>query len=134
MAIVSTNREIMSGYADALIACGDFGRYFADNVTFDVAWNGPSARGRQEVEATIRYFHEQAFDASVELSRMTVEGDSAALELVFAAKHIGDFNGISASGKSIRVPYMAQYELNDGRITALRIYLSMDEIMRQIQS
>jgi predicted ester cyclase len=124
----------MTGYVDALIARGDFAQYFADDVTFDVAWNGPSARGRESVEATIRYLHEQAFDASVELRGMAVDGDSAALELVFAAKHIGDFNGVSGTGKSIKVPYMAQYDLAAGRITALRIYISIDEVMRQIQS
>ncbi len=124
----------MTGYVDALIARGDFAQYFADDVTFDVAWTGPSTKGRDSVESTIRYLHEQAFDANVELKGMLVEGDSAALELVFAAKHIGEFNGVAGSGKSIGVPYMAQYDIAAGRITALRIYISVDEVMRQIQS
>jgi len=82
----------------------------------------------------IRYLHEQVFDSNPELKQMTVEGDSAALELVFVGRHIGDFNGVSASGKLINVPYMAQYDLAAGQIRALRIYISLDEVMRQIQS
>jgi predicted ester cyclase len=132
--IVSTNREMMTGYVDALIARGDFAQYFTDDVTFEVAWNGPRAEGRQAVEATIRYLHEQVFDSNPELKQMTVEGDSAALELVFVGRHIGDFNGVSASGKLINVPYMAQYDLAAGHVRALRIYISLDEVMRQIQS
>jgi steroid delta-isomerase-like uncharacterized protein len=131
---VATNREVMTAYVDALIARGDFAQYFTDDVTFEVAWNGPHAEGRQAVEATIRYLHEQAFDANPELKQMTVEGDSAALELVFVGRHIADFNGVSASGKMVNVPYVAEYDLVAGHIRALRIYISLDEVMRQIQS
>ena len=134
MTIVATNREMMTGYVDALLAREDFAQYFTDDVTFEVAWNGPRAEGRQAVEAMIRYLHEQAFDSNPELKQMTVEGDSAALELVFVGRHIGEFNGVSASGKQIKVPYMAQYDLAAGHIRALRIYISLDEVMRQIQS
>ena len=74
MTIVATNREMMTGYVDALLAREDFAQYFTDDVTFEVAWNGPRAEGRQAVEAMIRYLHEQAFDANPELKQMTVDG------------------------------------------------------------
>jgi len=123
----------MMAYIDALVARGDFGQYFADDVAFEVAWNGPRAEGRQAVEGTIRFLHEQAFDARVEVKRLSIDGDSAALEAAFVGKHVAEFNGVPASGTPVTVPYMVQYDLSEGHITALRVYLSMDELMRQIK-
>ncbi len=133
MTAIATNRETMTAYIDALIARVDFGQYFADDVAFEVAWNGPRAEGRQAVEGTIRFLHEQAFDARVELKRLSIDGDSAAVEAAFIGKHVAEFNGVPASGASVNVPYMVQYDLGEGRINALRVYLSMDELMRQIK-
>jgi predicted ester cyclase len=76
----------------------------------------------------------QVLDATAELKHLTVDGDSGAAELMFFGKHIGHFNGVSATGKSINMPYMAQFDMAGGRISALRIYMSLDEVMRQIQS
>jgi predicted ester cyclase len=54
--------------------------------------------------------------------RLTVAGDSAALEADFVAHHIGEFAGIAPTGRNIRVPYRVHYDLDRGRIKALRIY------------
>jgi hypothetical protein len=43
--IVSTNREIVTLYIDAVIKRHDFARYFTDDVTFEVMWTGPRAEG-----------------------------------------------------------------------------------------
>jgi predicted ester cyclase len=131
--IVSTNREIVTLYIDAVIKRQDFAQYFTDNVTFELMWTGPRAEGRQAVESMINYMY-QVLDAGAELKHLTVDGDSAAAELMFLGKHIGDFNGVSATGKSINMPYMAQFDVAGGRISAVRIYMSLDEVMRQIQS
>ena len=39
-----------------------------------------------------------------------------------------------ATGKEIRVPYSVVYDLEGDQIAALRIYMSLDEIIRQLES
>jgi predicted ester cyclase len=58
--------------------------------------------------------------------------DGAAAEAVFVGEHIAEFGGVAASGRTVRVPYSVFYDIADDGITALRIYMSLDELMRQI--
>jgi len=51
----------------------------------------------------------------------------------FVGRHVAEFAGKRATGKEIRVPYSVVYELEGEQITALRIYMSMDAIMRQLE-
>lgn len=44
------------------------------------------------------------------------------------------FAGKPATGKDIRVPYRVVYDLQGDQITALRVYLAMDEILRQLEA
>jgi predicted ester cyclase len=86
----------------------------------------------------IRYIHEQAFDARSEVKQLIVDGDSAALEADFVGRHIGEFAGIPATGRDIRVPYSVLYDLDDfddldgGRIKALRIYGLASDLIRSL--
>jgi predicted ester cyclase len=133
MTVVESARATMNSYLKDLVARGNFAQYFAPDVTFQIMWsNQELARGPQAVEATIRYFHEQAFDANPELKCLLVDGDHATAEMDFVGRHVAEFAGKPATGKNVRVPYIAMYDLEGDRIKALRIYLSMDELMRQL--
>jgi predicted ester cyclase len=63
---------------------------------------------------------------------MIVDDGQAAAEFDFVGKHIGEFGGMSATGREVRVPYSVVYDLEGEKITALRIYLSMDLLMEQL--
>lgn len=63
---------------------------------------------------------------------MLVDEDKAALEADVVGVHTGEFAGIAATGKSVRVPSSVIYELQDNRIRALRIYLPPDQIVEQL--
>jgi predicted ester cyclase len=80
----------------------------------------------------IRYLHEQAFDAQPQIKSLLVDGERAALEADFVGRHIAEFAGKPATGKEIRVPYSVVYDLEGEQITALRIYMSIDAILRQL--
>jgi predicted ester cyclase len=82
----------------------------------------------------IRYLHEQAFDAHPQVKGLLVDGERAALEADFVGRHASEFAGKPATGKDIRVPYSVVYDLQGDQITALRIYLAMDEIVRQLEA
>jgi predicted ester cyclase len=132
MTIVDTARATATGYLEALVARGNFAEFFSPDVTFQMMWTDQIVRGRDAVEGAIRYFHEQAFDANPELKCLLVDGDHAAVEVDFVGRNIGEFAGKPATGKDVRVPYTVIYDLDGDRIKALRIFLSMDELMRQL--
>jgi predicted ester cyclase len=55
------------------------------------------------------------------------------LEAAFVGTHVGEFAGIAATGRAVRLPYAVAYDLADGRIAALRIYLATDALVRQLR-
>jgi steroid delta-isomerase-like uncharacterized protein len=131
MSLEST-RDTLAAYLEALLARGPYGRYLADDVTFTVMGTELEVRGRDAVEQFIRAFHEQAFDAQPELKRTLVGDDLAAVEADFVGTHTGEFLGIPATGRAVHVPYAVVYDFRDGRISALRGYIPMDALLRQI--
>ena len=125
-------RDTVNGYLAALCSRGDYGRYFADDITFDVLWTDKSAQGPKEVEATIRAIHEVTFDARSEVLRLVVGEDGGAAELSFAGRHIGEFRGVEATGRLVRVAYSTFFDVTDGRISAFRIYLPVERLLAQV--
>jgi predicted ester cyclase len=92
-----------------------------------------AAHGRDQIEGMIRYLHQQAFDAHPELKCLLVDGERAALEADLVGTHVAEFAGKPATGKEIRVPYSVVYDLEGERIAALRIYMPMDTLLRQLE-
>jgi predicted ester cyclase len=121
-------------YLNELNARGDFARFFTDDVRFDVPGTGPTASGRQEVEQTIRFLHQVAFDAHAEVRLVFADGSHAALEAEFVGTHTGEFGGVPATGNAVRLPYSVIYDFEGDRISALRVYLSVDQLAAQAQA
>ena len=44
------------------------------------------------------------------------------IEVDFVGRHTGEFAGIPATGRNVRVAYSVHYDLTNGGISALRIY------------
>jgi steroid delta-isomerase-like uncharacterized protein len=126
-------RETMKQYAEALLARGDYGRFFADDIEFSLVGTDQQARGRDAVEQTIRFLHETAFDARPEITNVLVDERSAAAEAVFIGTHTGEFAGVPATGNAVRVSYSVFYDLDGGKITALRIYMPLDQLLGQVR-
>ncbi len=124
MTITESGRTTMDAYLQALTTCDSFGDFLTDDVTLDMVGAGLSAQGRAEVEDFIRYAHEQAFDGRPELKSLIVDPDGrrSAVEADFIGRHTGEFAGIPATGRNVRVPYSVHYDLTSGGISALRIY------------
>jgi predicted ester cyclase len=132
MTLVDRGRATMDAYLEALLARGAFADYFTDDVTIDVVGSGQTGKGRAGVEGMIRYLHEQAFDGRADVKSLIVGGDHAALEADFVGRHIGEFAGVAATGRDLRVPYSVVYDLNGGRIKALRIYGLASDLVRAL--
>jgi predicted ester cyclase len=133
MTAIETARTTMTAYLDMLLARGPYERFFTPEASLYVMGTDQEAHGRDNVVGMIRYLHEQAFDAHPQLKCLLVDGEKSALEADFVGKHIAEFAGKPATGKEIRVPYSVIYELEGQQISALRIYMSLDAIIRQLE-
>jgi predicted ester cyclase len=124
----------MEGYIAALTTRGAFADFFTDDVTIDVVGSGQTGQGRATVESMIRWFHEQAFDARAEIKSLVADDTRAAIEAEFIGRHTGEFAGIAATNRDIRVPYSVSYDLKGGRISALRIYGLTGDLVRALSA
>jgi ketosteroid isomerase-like protein len=125
-------QKAMQNYLDLLQKRGDYGPCFSDDVTFSMMGPGQVVSGRPAVEQFIRAFHEQWFDARPEWVTVINGDGKAVLEAVFRGNHIGEFFGVGATGRSVELPYAVIYDLRGDKITALRVYMSVDVLMGQL--
>jgi steroid delta-isomerase-like uncharacterized protein len=104
----------------------------ADDVVFTVMATGQKHETPEGVQAMLNYFYQIAFEATAE-PRTEIYGESnAMLEATFVGKHIGEFAGIPATGKSVRVPLCVVYDIKDDQIQAGRVYFEMPVLMAQL--
>jgi len=106
--------------------------HFSDDVVMEMMGQDQRFEGPDAVEQMIDYMHRQAFEARLEVRSMVVGDGQAAAEFDFVGRHTGEFAGVPATGREVRVPYCVVYDLEDGKITALRLYFPMDVPMRQL--
>jgi predicted ester cyclase len=129
---VEDTRRAMEAYVEDLLQRGPYKRHFSDEVVLSMVGTDQATEGPQDTESFIDYLHTVAFDASPELKNMIVGEGQAAAEFDFVGKHVGEFGGMAATGREVRVPYCMVYELEGEKIGALRGYMPMDVLMRQL--
>ena len=104
----------------------------AEDVVFTIMATGAEHRGRDGVTGMLNYFYHVAFDASA-TTRVTLFGETNAMvEGDFVGKHIGEFAGIPATGKAVRVPLCVVYDLDRNQIQRGRVYFEMPVLLRQL--
>ena len=120
----SIQRYIASQHADLSM--------MAEDVVFTHMATGDEHRGIEAVRGMLEYVYHQAFDARAETRNVLCDGDHAVLEGLFIGKHIGEFAGVPATNREVRVPLCVVYDLADGKIKRGRVYLEMPVLMRQL--
>ena len=131
---MSTERQVMQDYLDTLVKRGDFPAFFTSDVVATFEGTDQRADGRDAAAQLIRYVHQGAFDARMELKNLLTVDGKAAIEADFAGTHTGAFASIPATGREVRVPYSVVYDLRGGQISALRIYFPMSQLTEQLTS
>jgi predicted ester cyclase len=129
---VEETQQAMSAYVDDLLRGGPYKRHFSEDVVLSMVGTDQGAQGPDGVEAWIDYLHREAFEARPELKNMIVGDGQAAVEFDFVGKHVGEFGGMAATGREVRVPYCMVYDLEGEKIKALRGYMPMDVLMQQL--
>ena len=127
-----TTRAVMDQYLGALLDGSDFGRFFAPDVVWTTMETGEEVRGRDAVRDLILAIHTQAFHAQPQLVNLLTGDATAMLEAVFLGTHVGDFAGLSATGREVRLPYSMAYDVVEGAITAVRAYFPMTALRSRL--
>ena len=104
----------------------------APDVVFTMMANGQETVSPEGVLGMLNYFYHVAFDAKVETTNIIIDDDKGVLEGYVVGKHTGEFAGVPATGKSIRVPICVIYDLEYDLIKRARIYFEMPVLMQQI--
>lgn len=111
----------------------DFGM-MADDVVFTNMATGDEHRGPDGVKAMLDFVYHVAFDARAEGRNMVFADQQAVLEADFVGTHIGEFAGMPATGKHVRVPLCVVYDLEGDRIKRGRVYMEMPVMMKQLST
>ena len=126
---IESTRETMMRYFNS--EHGDVSM-MAEDVVFTVMATGQENHGREGVLGMLNYFYHIAFDATAN-TRITLFGENNAMvEGDFVGKHIGEFAGIPATGRDVRVPICVVYDLENDLIKRGRIYFEMPVLFQQL--
>ena len=128
MSIESTRavmtRYFESGHSDVSMMAAD--------VRFTIMATGQEHRGPDGVLKMLHYFYQVAFEATAETTLVLFGESNAMVEGTFVGKHIGEFAGVPATGKQVRVPLCVVYDLKSDHIAHGRIYFEMPVLMAQL--
>jgi steroid delta-isomerase-like uncharacterized protein len=126
---IDRTREVMSRYWDSEHRDVSM---MAEDVVFTHMATGDEHRGPDGVLRMLDYMYRQAFDARAEIRSRICGESQAVLEAEFVGKHIGQFAGIPATGRSVRVPLCVVYDVEADKIKRARVYLETPVLMRQL--
>jgi steroid delta-isomerase-like uncharacterized protein len=129
---IETTRKTLEAYAAAIVDGGDYAQFFTDDVVLTMVGGGPATRGREAVQRMLDQLHTEAFDLQIELRNLVFGETGAAAEADFIGTHKGEFGGIPATHRRVNVPYSVIYDLDGEKISALRIYMPMHLLFKQL--
>lgn len=110
-------------------------KYLSEDTVFINMNNSELTIGRVAVGKMLHHIYHVAFDAHAEITNSIVKDNKAVLEANFVGKHIGEFAGIPATGKNVKVPLCVTYDLEEnGLIKVARVYMLENTIMQQLRS
>ncbi|HEV8612213.1 MAG TPA: ester cyclase [Gemmatimonadales bacterium] len=104
----------------------------ADDVVFTNMATGDEHRGRDGLRQMLHYIYHIAFEATAKQRNLVVADQQAVFEADFVGKHIGEFAGVPASGKTVQVPLCVVYDLEQDRIKRGRIYWEVPAFLKQV--
>jgi steroid delta-isomerase-like uncharacterized protein len=126
---VESTRQVMSKYFEAEHSDVSI---LAEDVVFTVTGTGQQYRGKEGVQGMLNYFYHVAFDATAKMKNTVVADQKVVGEWDFVGKHIGEFAGVPATGKSVHVPLCVAYDLENDKIKRGRVYFETPALLEQL--
>jgi predicted ester cyclase len=127
------SRATVNAHLEALRGAGDCGAALAEDVALTIMETGEVTHGRAAVAALLAHLHRSAFAAPPAVAMLVAGTERAMVEAEFAGRHTGEFAGIPPTGRVVRLPYAVAYDLGGDAIRAVRLYLPLDALVRQIR-
>lgn len=106
----------------------------APDVVFTNMATGDEHRGVEALAGMLHYIYHVAFDAHAETKNLIVSDGKAVLEGDFVGKHIAEFAGVPATGKTVRVPLCVVYDLEKDQIKRGRVYFEVPAFLKQVSA
>ena len=128
------NKARIRAFIDKVLAAGEIdatGDYFHHDVVEEIPFpgQGPGLQGLKEILTRIRH----AFpDSKWTVEEQIAEGDKVLTRLTWSGTHQGEFLGIPATSRSIRVWGMVIDRFEDGKVKSTRILLDTLTMMQQL--
>jgi steroid delta-isomerase-like uncharacterized protein len=105
---------------------------FAPDVVYRMMATGEEHRGPEGIRQLLHDFYQRSFDAIAETRNVVVGDGIAVLEAEVVGTHTGEFAGVPATGKEVRIPLVVIYEVSDDLIRAGRVYVEIPVFHRQV--
>src|SRR5438105_2702762 len=124
---VENTRTVMEAYLH-----GHDASAVAEDAVFTIMDTGQEHKGRDAIQGMLNYFYSVAFDAEAKTKNLIIADNQAVLEADFVGKHIGNFGGIPATGKEVKVPLCVVYDIEGKAIRRGRVYWEFETFQRQV--
>jgi hypothetical protein len=109
-------------------------KYVAEDAVFTMIPTGEEMRGRKTIDEHLKAFYHGSLTADAQVVGSIFSENKGLLEAMVIGKHTGDFAGIPATGRDVRVPLAVSYDMENGLIKRARIYLMVNILINQITS
>ena len=96
-------------------------------IGMDIKATGPAA-----IEAAANMFYGEVFDMRSEVLNVIIGESGGVAEYDLVGKHIGNFCGVAATGRTVNVRCVSIYDVVGDEITGLRMFLPVSLILEQI--
>ena len=107
-------------------------KYVTEDAVFRNLNTGETYTGRAEIGGMLHFFYHVLFDAKAEVENYLITEEKALVEGRIVGKHIGEMNGIAATGREVNFPICVTYHLKEGLIQKANIYAANDVLMQQL--
>lgn len=124
-------RATVLGYLRALGAGTALRPFLADEVLFEAPGRW-SISGAAVVERVVRHHYEVEFSARAEVVTLVAEDRHAAADVLFEGVHVGEYDGIAATGREVRVPLAMFFDVEAERIAVIRLHYSPEQVRAQL--
>ena len=102
------------------------------DATGEVIGLNEKVRGPEAVEALGTMLYSEMFEAESNVFNVVVNESTGVVEFKFSGIHTGEFAGVQASRKAVDVPAVAIYDVTGDEITAVRVFLPIHLLLKQI--
>ena len=101
----------------------------------DVVYHEPSAgeiRGLEDLKQFVSSWLSAFPDARLTIEEQVAEGDRVATRWTLVGTHHGDFRGIPATGKHVKMSAMYLYRMANGKVVEIRAMVDSRSLLLQL--